>query len=65
LYDVLEIDAPLAAITEQLLKARGVLRGGDDEDVFDARQHEGGKRVVDHRFVVDRQQLLGYRSVAG
>ena len=54
LYDVLEIDAPLTAITEQLLKARGVLRGGDDEDVFDARQHEGGERVVDHRFVVDR-----------
>ena len=33
--------------------------GGDDQDVPDARQHEGGQRVVDHGLVVDRQQLLG------
>jgi hypothetical protein len=26
--------------------------------VADARQHQGAQRVVDHRLVVDRQQLL-------
>ena len=32
--------------------------GGDDQDLADARQHQHGERVVDHRLVVDRQQLL-------
>jgi hypothetical protein len=35
------------------------LRGGNDEDVANARQHQGAERVVDHRLVVNRQQLLG------
>ena len=47
------------AVAQQLLEARGVLGGGDDEDVADAGQHEGAERVVDHRFVVDRDELLG------
>ena len=59
---VLQVDAPLAAVAEQLLEARGVLRGGDDQNVADAGQQERGQRVVDHRLVVDRQQLLGYRQ---
>lgn len=46
---------------EELFEARGILRGGDDEDVADTRQHQGAQRVVDHGFVVDRQQLLGER----
>ena len=65
LHRVLEVDTPLAAVAEQLLEARGVLRGGDDQDVADAGQHERGQRVVDHRFVVDRQQLLGHRQGGG
>jgi hypothetical protein len=56
---VLQVEAPLVAVAQQLLEARGVLRGGDDEDVADARQHEGAQRVVDHRFVVHRDELLG------
>ena len=59
---VLQVDAPLAAVAEQLLEARGVLRRGDDQDVADACQQQRGQRVVDHRLVVDRQQLLGYRQ---
>ena len=62
---VLQVDAPLAAVAEQLLEARGVLRGGDDQDVPDAGQQQRGQRVVDHRLVVDRQQLLGYRQGGG
>ena len=30
----------------------------DDQDLADARQHQDAERVVDHRLVVDRQQLL-------
>ena len=62
---VLQVDAPLAAVAEQLLEAWGVLRGGDDQDVLDAGQQQRGQRVVDHRFVVDRQQLLGNRQGGG
>ena len=32
---------------------------------LDAGQQERGQRVVDHRLVVDRQQLLGYRQGGG
>ena len=53
------MQAVLAAVPQQGLKTRGVGGGGDDQDVLDARQHEGGQRVVDHGLVVDRQQLLG------
>src|SRR5262245_38399745 len=37
-----------------------IVRRGDDEDVADPRQHEGRQRVIDHRLVVDRQQLLAH-----
>ena len=56
---ILQMDAVLAAIAQQRLEAGRVGGGRDDEDVLDARQHEGGQRVVDHGLVVDRQQLLG------
>ena len=54
-----EVHAVARAVPEQALEVGQVGRGGDDQDVPDARQHEGAKRVVDHGLVVDRQQLLG------
>lgn len=54
-----EVHAVARAVPEQALEVGQVGRGGDDQDVPDARQHEGGQRVVDHGLVVDRQQLLG------
>lgn len=59
LLGVGEVDAVARAVAEQALEVGQVRRGGDDQDVPDARQHEGAKRVVDHGLVVDRQQLLG------
>ena len=59
LLGVGEVDAVAGAVAEQALEVGQVGRGGDDQDVPDARQHEGGQRVVDHGLVVDRQQLLG------
>lgn len=59
LLGVGEVDAVARAVAEQALEVGQVRRRGDDQDVADARQHEGGQRVVDHGLVVDRQQLLG------
>ncbi|OIQ72078.1 hypothetical protein GALL_462990 [mine drainage metagenome] len=59
LHGVLQVEAPVAAVTEQLLEARGILRRGDDENVLNPGQHQGTERVVDHRLVVNRKQLLG------
>ena len=59
LLGVGEVHAVARAVPEQALEVGQVGRGGDDQDVPDARQHERGQRVVDHGLVVDRQQLLG------
>lgn len=59
LLGVGEVHAVARAVPEQALEVGEVGRRGDDQDVPDARKHEGAKRVVDHGLVVDRQQLLG------
>lgn len=59
LLGVGEVHAEAGAVAQQALEVGQVGRRGDDQDVLDARQHEGGQRVVDHGLVVDRQQLLG------
>lgn len=59
LLGVGQVHAVARAVPEQALEVGEVGRRGDDQDVADARQHEGAKRVVDHGLVVDRQQLLG------
>lgn len=59
LLGVGEAHAVARAVPEQALEVGKVGQRGDDQDVPDARQHEGGQRVVDHGLVVDRQQLLG------
>ena len=59
LLGVGQVHAVARAVPEQALEVGQVGRRGDDQDVPDARQHEGAERVVDHGLVVDRQQLLG------
>ena len=59
LLGVGQVHAVARAVPEQALEVGQVRRRGDDQDVADARQHEGAERVVDHGLVVDRQQLLG------
>ena len=54
-----QVHAVARAVPEQALEVGQVGRRGDDQDVPDARQHEGAEWVVDHGLVVDRQQLLG------
>lgn len=59
LLGVGQVHTVARAVPEQALEVGEVGRGGDDQDVPDARQHEGAERVVDHGLVVDRKQLLG------
>ena len=58
LLGVGEAHSEVRAVAQEPLEVGQVLWCGDDQDVPDARQHEGGERVVDHRLVVDGQKLL-------
>lgn len=58
LHGVGQVHAVVRPVAQKALEVRQVGRGRDDQDVADAGHHEDGQRVVDHRLVVDRQQLL-------
>ncbi len=58
LHGVADREPPLPAIAEQPAIRVLVLRIDDQQDLAAARQHQRGERVVDHRLVVDRQELL-------
>ena len=50
----------MTSVPQQRLEPGKVLRRGNQQDVPDARQHQGGQRIVNHGLVIDGQQLLGY-----
>ena len=50
--------AQIGTITKQGFECGLGLRCGDDQDIPYATQHKGRKRVKDHRFVVNGQQLF-------
>jgi hypothetical protein len=56
---VAQLDTEVATVAEQSPERGLVIGGRDDQDVPDTGLHERGQRVVDHRFVVHRHQLLG------
>ena len=58
LRGVVDRQPQLGAVTEQTSKAVLLVRRRDDQDLADARQHQRRKRVVDHRLVENREQLL-------
>ena len=41
LLGIFKTDTQVGAITQKTLEARQVVRGGDDEDLTDSRQHKG------------------------
>lgn len=59
----------MRTVLEEGLEVGKVLRGGYYEDVPDASHHQDRERIVDHRLVVYRQQMLvdgrGHRVEAG
>jgi len=62
LMGIREIHTDLGAVAEQPMEQRLVLRRRDDEDVPDTREHQGGQRIIDHRLVEDRQELLRHHA---
>lgn len=62
LHGVRDGDAPLRAVAEQALEVRIVRRRRDHEDVPDTREHQRRQRIVNHRLIVDRHELLRHRD---
>ena len=62
LLGVGDVKAEFVAVAEQASEAGQVVGCADEQDLPDAGEHECRQRVVDHRLVVDRQQLLGHRA---
>ena len=58
LHSIADADAPLAAVTEKRFEARHFRLGRNDQNIANPRQHQRGQRIVDHRLIEDRQQLL-------
>src|SRR5262249_11773262 len=58
LQRITDVDAPLAAVTQKGFEPRHFWLGRNDENVANSRKHQRRQRIIDHRLVVDRQQLL-------
>ena len=59
LHGITERQAELRPVAQQRAKKRLIVRRGDDQNIADAGKHQRRQRIIDHRLVVDRQQLLG------
>ena len=46
-------------IAQHPLKLRGIFGRGDNQNLADPRQHQRAQRIIDHRLVKNRHQLLG------
>lgn len=62
LHGVRNRDAPLRAVAKQPLEIRIVRWRRDHKDVPDAREHQCRQRIVNHRLVIDRHELLRNRN---
>jgi hypothetical protein len=61
LHHVFQPQPELAPVAQQPLELRLVLGRGDHQDLPDPGHHQRGERIIDHRFVEDRHELLGQR----
>ena len=53
-----EVHAVVGAVAKQATKRRQVFGSGDDQDIPDSGEHEHRDGIIDHRLVVDGQQLF-------
>ena len=60
LLGVGEADAVVGAVAQQAPEGRQVLRGADDKNIPDSRQHQRADGVVHHRLVIDGEELLAH-----
>ena len=59
LYLIGQVDAKLTAVSQQPLKVGQILRGRNNQNIPDSRQHQGGQRIKNHWLIIHRQKLLG------
>ena len=57
-----QLQSQLGTVAEKTLEQWQIPRCGNEEDFANSGQHQHRQRIVDHRLVVDRQQLLGHRQ---
>jgi len=57
---IFELDPEAGTVAQHVSVGRLVSGSSDDKDVPDASEHQHRQGVVDHRLVIDRQQLLGH-----
>src|SRR5205823_14550920 len=55
---VFDPNTKLRAVAQIVSKHRQIFRRGNDQDLPQAAEHQRGKRVANHWFVVDREKLL-------
>src|SRR5450830_106884 len=60
LHCIFELQAPCAAIAQQLLETWRILWRRDNQNLAYASQHQGAERIINHRLVINWQQLLGH-----
>ena len=58
LFGIAETDAIVGAVAQQPPESRQVVGRGDDEDLADPGHHQDRDRIIDHRLVIDGDQLL-------
>ena len=63
LHGIGQMNAELMAVSQQFLKPRCIRRRGNDQYIPYPCPHQNRHRIIDHRLVIDRQQL--FRSYHG
>ena len=58
LYRVAQRHAEIRTIAQYAAELILILRGGDNQNVANACNHERGERIVDHWLVIDRHELF-------
>ena len=62
LLGISESQPPAIPVPQQMPEQGQILGRADDQDLTYARQHQDRKRIIDHGFVVDRQELFADRQ---
>src|SRR5262245_35430998 len=65
LHGIIDREPEMTAILEQAAEGLLVLRRRDHQNLADAGEHQRRKGVINHRFVVDGDQLLADRAREG
>lgn len=58
LNGIFDRETPLGAVFQKVLEKRHVMWCRYDEDLANAGQHQRRQRIIDHRLVVNGQDLL-------